>query len=51
MCANKRNNFETDALTKHLLDLNEEPKRKSHASNYAKNMEPRKTIERQRVFE
>ena len=51
MCAHRSNNFETDAFTKHRLDLSDEPKRKVYTSNSTKTTEPRKTVERQRIYE
>ena len=51
MCAHRSNNFEIDAFTKHRLDLSEEPKRKLYTSNSTKTTEPRKTVERQRIYE
>ena len=53
MCAHKCNNFESDAFTKQRLDLttNCEPSRKEYVSTSTKTTEPRKTVERRRVYE
>ena len=53
MCAHRSNNFETDAFTKHRLDFetSDEPQTKEYSSNSTKTTEPRKTLERRRIYE
>ena len=53
MCAHRSNNFESDAFTKQRIEWNisDEPTRKDYNSSSTKTTEPRKTIERRRMYE
>ena len=53
MCAHRSDNFEVDAFTKHRLDIltDDDLKRKDYTSNSTKTTEPRKTVEKRRIYE
>ena len=53
MCAHRSNNFESDAFTKQRVEWvnQDDPTRKKYVSTSTKTTEPRKTVERQRVYE
>ena len=53
MCAHRSNNFESDAFTKQRIEWNEndEPTKKEYVSSSTKTTEPRKNVERRRMYE
>ena len=53
MCAHRSNNFESDAFTKQRIEwnTNDEPTTKQYVSNSTKTTEPRKNVERRRMYE
>jgi len=53
MCAHRSNNFESDAFTKQHIEwnINDEPTRKDYTSSSTRTTEPRKTVERRRIYE